>query len=200
MTDRPDRLLSKDFILPFMQAISEEIGNFSLRLVLRQAGHEDFADDWPDLENPIMRSAEFAALQRCLRDYYGRGARGLLQRVGLETWNAILQDVSPGRKAFGLMKLLPRSYRLRQALELLAERLRGEDGKVSVRLEGNDFYLVDYTSDGTFGQSTPAPICWSTLGLIQGAMAWANCPVKDVEEIGCRATGADACTFKITLS
>ena len=200
MTGRQDRVLSKNFILPFMEAISEEIGQFSLRLVLRQAGHDSFADDWPDMENPALRSAEFATILRCLREYYGRGARGLLRRVGRETWNAMVQTISPVRKAsFRLMKLAPRSYRTRLVLELLAEKLRGEGGEVSVHTQDLDFFLVDKTSDSTIGQTASEPICWSTLGMIQGALYWADCMDVDIEEISCCATGAEACKFKITF-
>ncbi len=198
MGERQDRLLSKDFIQPFMVAISEEIGNFSLQLVLQQAGYDGMAIDWPEQELAGMHSSEFAAVQRCLRDYYGRGARGLLQRVGRETWTAMIQNSSHGRKAsFSLMKLAPRSYRIRQVLELLAEKLRGPGGEVSIHSQDLDFLLVDRSSDSTFGQKTAEPICWSTLGLIQGALFWAFGNEMDVEEISCRATGEEACKFRI---
>jgi len=201
MSERQNRILSRDYIRSFMVAISEEIGNFSLQIILQQVGYNGFPVGWPEQELASMSSSEFAALQHGLREYYGRGARGLLQRVGRETWTAMVQNTSPGRKvSFGLMKLAPRAFRSRQVLELLAEKLRGQDGKVNVQAQDMGFLLVDQTSDSTFGQQTSEPICWSTLGLIQGALFWAIGNEMEVEEISCCAMGGDACKFKIRLT
>ncbi len=200
MTERQDRLVSSDLIQPFMLAISEEIGNFSLQLILQQAGYDGFPPGWPGRVLAGMRSSEFAAIQRCVRDYYGRGARGLLLRVGRETWTAMIETASPARKALiRLSKFTPRAYRIRLSLDLLAEKLRGPDGKAEVQPQGQDFLLLDYTSDGTYGQKTAEPVCWSTQGLIQGALFWSIGNEMDVEEIGCRAMGDEACKFRIKL-
>jgi predicted hydrocarbon binding protein len=60
-----------------------------------------------------------------------------------------------------------------------------------------DLILVDRASDPTVGQSVDGMICWYTAGLIQGVFAWATGKEHAVEEIVCRASGGDACKFRI---
>jgi predicted hydrocarbon binding protein len=77
--------------------------------------------------------------------------------------------------------------------------LREAGGAVSVHTLDLDLLLVDHSAAATLNQTSPEPICFVTLGLIQAALFWATGQEADMEEIACKAAGAPACEFKIKL-
>jgi predicted hydrocarbon binding protein len=111
----------------------------------------------------------------------------------------MLEEKAPfGQKARRwLISLLPRGTRARLALEDLARDMSGAGGRVSVHLLDIDLYLIDRTSDVTFGRKSAEPICWTTVGLIQEALQRGSGMEYDIEETDCRAVGAEACKFRI---
>jgi predicted hydrocarbon binding protein len=141
-----------------------------------------------------------ASLQQALRLYYGRGARGILMRIGQGMWNRMISQANFLEKAEQeIARRLPVPARRRRILEVLAGRLQEAGGKTSVHSLDLDLLLVDHCGAATLGQSSAEPICFVTLGLIQGALYWATRHEADVEEIACKAAGAPACEFKIKL-
>ena len=196
---RVDRSMPADFMRRFLGAIALEMGSYSLQLMLLQAGLQRFGDIATLPDNlPSTRSSEFAALQNSIRVYYGQGARGSLNRIGRSAWHELVRAAGFNHKAgHALMRLLPRSQRARLTLNELATRMRGTDGNVAVHLLDMDLYFFDHTSDATFGQTASEPICWATLGMVQGALQWATGVEYNVDETSCRAMGAEACQFRI---
>ena len=75
--------------------------------------------------------------------------------------------------------------------------LREGGGAASVHTLDLDLLLVDHSAAATLNQTSAEPICFVTLGLIQGALFWAAGQEADMEEIACKAAGAPACEFKI---
>jgi len=142
----------------------------------------------------------YASLQQALRQYYGRGARGTLLRIGEDMWSRMLAQANLLEKAeLEIVRRLPVPARRRRILELLADTLRESGGTVSVHTLDMDLLLVDHSAAATLNQVSTEPICFVTLGLIQGALFWATGQEADMEEIACKATGAPACEFKIQL-
>ncbi len=196
-----DRTLSSRFLLLFVETIAAELGPENLAIVLEKAGLP------PDLSGPARwgplngATAEtYAGLQKALRTYYGRGARGILMRVGSNMWMRLLRQAPLGMKAQSKLVLgLPVNARRKSALELLAKLLADQRGDVTVHTLDLDLLLADKASPGTLGQSESDPICYVTLGLVRECLHWATGQEHDVEETSCRAKGADACEFKITI-
>ncbi len=202
MTARHNRRLPNRYARYFMQAVQDEIGVYSLHMLLRNAGLDRYLDDLPpDNSTPEILASEFAALHNAIREYFGRGARGSLNRIGRVTWQLMFDDASIGSRV-GLLaaRLLPPLPRSRKTLEHLAARMREPDGAVSVHLLDRDLIFMDTSSDSTFGYPADEPICWATLGMIQAALFWATGAEQAVDEISCRAAGAMACKFRIRLS
>jgi len=52
--------------------------------------------------------------------------------------------------------------------------------------------LVDHSAAAAGGQSSDEPICYVTLGIIQGALFWVIGQEAYVEEVACKATGAQS--------
>lgn len=185
----------------FVETLSTEIGADTFSAVLSKAG---LPKEWA---NPLHfvalddgRTAEaYARLQSALRTYYGRGARGTLLRIGAKLWHGTLSDASFGNKIqAALIRGLPKSLRLKPALELLGRLLASAKGDISLHTLDLDLLLVDQASPTTLHQSDDTPVCFVTLGMIRECLYWADGVEHDIEERACRAMGARQCEFKIT--
>jgi len=185
----------------FVEAVSVELGNdqFHGMLALSKLPPE-WAKPETFLKMDATESAKiYAALQAALRTYYGRGARGVLLRVGQRLWSLLLEDAALGGKTqAALIKRLPLTTRRKSILEFLGRVIGNQSGDISVHTLDLDLLLVDHTSPAAQGQSEAQPICFVTQGLIRESLFWATGQRFDVEETSCKATGKDTCEFKVT--
>ena len=148
----------------------------------------------------VAAAKTYASLQAALRTYYGRGARGVLLRVGQRLWNPLLEDAALGGRAQAAMiKRLPQTARRKQVLELLARLIGNGPDDITLHSLDLDLLLVDHTSPTAEGQYDAAPICFVTQGLIRESLFWATGQNHDVEETSCKAMGGAACEFKIAI-
>jgi predicted hydrocarbon binding protein len=195
-------LLSSRLLQQFVAAATEEVGAEKLALVLADAGLAAAELEAGSLARLDGRAAAglCARLQQALRAYYGRGARGLLLRIGRGLWQKMTAQANFREKAeLQIARRLPVPARRRRVLEFIAARLREAGGAASVHLLDVDLLLVDRSGASACGQAGGAPLCHVTLGMIQGALAWAVGREADVEETACKATGAAACEFKVSF-
>lgn len=186
----------------FVDVLSEEIGHDTFSAVLSKSGlPEEWAHSAHFIALDDERTAQaYSRLQFALRTYYGRGARGILLRIGAKLWNYLLDDSAFGMRAQAVfIRGIPKSLRLKPTLELLSRILSAESGNVTLHNLDLDLLLVDQTSPTTLNQTDDAPICFVTFGLIRESLFWADGQVHDIEERACRALGARQCEFKITI-
>lgn len=184
----------------FVEAVTAELGldQFKAMLALAKLPAEWAAPESFLRMDPVESAKLYAALQEAMRTYYGRGARGVLLRVGQRMWNLLLEDAALGGKAqAALIKRLPFATSRKSILELLARSLGAQSGDITVHNLDLDLLLIDHVSPGTQGQQDPQPICYVTQGLIREGLFWATGRGFDVEEISCRASGQEMCQFKI---
>lgn len=193
----PSQIMKK-----FVETLSAEIGHETFSAVLSKAG---LPNEWAHsshfaaLDNERTAQA-YATLQSAIRTYYGRGARGILMRIGSKLWQSLFDDSSVSIKAqAALLRGLPKTARRKPALELLAKILSASNGAISVHTLDLDLLLVDQASPATLNQSDESPICFVTFGLIRECLYWADGQEHDIEERACRAMGAHQCEFKITI-
>lgn len=186
----------------FVETLSTELGHDTFSAVLSKAG---LPEEWAQaahfgaLDN-VHTAQAYSRLQFSLRKYYGRGARGILLRIGKKLWKPILDDAPFSIKTQAtLLGGLPKSLRLKPALDVLAKILGTHAGDITLHTLDLDLLLVDHTSPTAQAQSDDEPICFVTLGLIQECLFWADGQVHDIEERACRALGASQCEFKITI-
>jgi len=197
-----ERTLSNHFLHHFVQVLESELGHENLVTVLAKAS---MPADWSDAASGKILSGKTAAetysgLQKAIRTYYGRGARGILIRVGGNLWKGLLDNAPLVSKAQAkFLQALPVDARRRSALELLARLLENQRGDVTVHTLDLDLLLADHASPGTLGQSESTCICYVTLGLVRECLYWATSLEHDIEETSCRATGDEVCEFKINI-
>lgn len=184
----------------FVETVAVELGpdQFNAMLALSKLPVE-----WTNSETfqkmDASESAKiYAALQAAMRTYYGRGARGVLLRVGQRLWNFLLDDAALGGKAqAALIKRVPLTARRKPILEFLARLVGNQPGDMTVHTLDLDLLLVDHASPAAENQQDSHPICFVTQGLIRESLFWATGQNFDVEETSCKATGKSTCEFKI---
>ena len=197
-----ERTLSSRVLHHFVRALDSDLGRENLSTVLAKSG---LPSDWSDLAREealtgTTAAETYAGLQKAIRTYYGRGARGILIRVGGTLWKHLLEDAPLVLKAqIKLLRGLPVHARRKPALELLARLLGDQRGNLTVHILDPDLLLADHTSPGTLGQNESARICYVTLGLLRECLFWATGQEHDIEETSCRANGEKACEFQIIV-
>jgi predicted hydrocarbon binding protein len=190
-------------ILPkFAEMLSAEIGAETLPVVLSKGGipAEWLTPEYFSESDGAAAADAYARLQSALRAYYGRGARGILLRIGANLWHILLEDAAlPLKAKAAIVHALPKSLRRKPALELLGRIIGSQKGDVSLHTLDLDLLLVDRASPAARNQSGNAPICFVTLGMIRECLFWAEGVEYDIEERTCRAMGAPQCEFKISF-
>lgn len=194
--------LSSRFMFRFVQTLSVEIGAETYQGVFSNSG---MSEGWRQPEffmamDETQAADAYARLQSALRAYYGRGARGILLRIGSKLWGPLQNDAPLQAKArSAVVRRLPMAARRKPALELLAGRLGVDGGGAAVHNEYPDLLFVDYASPGALNQNDGSPICFVTLGLIRECLYWATGEEHDIEEQHCKASGGQHCEFRIKL-
>lgn len=196
-----DIKFSNRILRRFAETVALELGADQFNAMLTLA---NLPTEWRDPETfltmgPYDSAHVYAALQNAMRIYFGRGARGVLLRVGQRMWNRLLEDAALGIKAqAAVVKRLPLAARRKPTLELLAKFLGAQSGDIAIHTLDLDLLFVDNASPSAHDQSESAPICFVTQGLIRESLFWATGKNYDVEEVHCKAHGEHACEFKIT--
>jgi predicted hydrocarbon binding protein len=190
------------FFRLFLDTLTVEIGHDALAMILEKADlPADLADPRAVSRYTGQSAAEtYARVQKAMRVYYGRGARGTLVRIGRVLWARLLETASISEKTMAqFIRTLPPAMRRKAALELLARFMREKPAGATVHTLDVDLMLVDHASAACLGQTEANPVCYVTLGLIQENLFWATARDHDIDEISCRTAGGDDCEFKIRL-
>jgi predicted hydrocarbon binding protein len=195
-----DPKFSSRILRRFVETVAMELGadQFNAMLTLSNLPSE-WAKSSTFLKVDLVESAKtYAVLQAALRAYYGRGARGVLVRVGQRLWNYLLEDAALGGKAqAALIKRLPLTARRKSTLDLLGHFIGNQSGDITVHTLDLDLLLIDHASPSAHSVHGAAPICFVTLGLIRECLSWGTGQGHDVEEVSCKSTGENTCEFKI---
>lgn len=186
----------------FTKILAKEIGEKNLPVVLSKSG---LPSEWAQTENlgqlGNQAAAEaYAGIQQAIRAYYGRGARGILQRIGSKLWESLLEDAPFKEKAQAkLMRGLPETPRRKSALDMLVRLLGAKGNEMTVHTLDLNLMLVDNLSPSTYNQKDDEATCHVTHGLIREAIYWATSQDPLIEETECKANGGSACEFRITF-
>jgi len=196
-----DIKFSSRILRRFVETVILELGvdQFNAMLSLTKLPAEWSKPDVFLKMDAVESANTYASLQAAMRTYFGRGARGVLLRVGQSLWHHLLEDAALGGKAQAVViKRLPLTTRRKSTLELLAKFLRTQPGDIAIHTLDLELLLVDHISPAAQAQHDAGPICFVTQGLIRESLFWATGKNYDVEEIQCKAKGSNTCEFKIT--
>jgi hypothetical protein len=201
-----DAPLEPRLVCQLLRCLEAELGTFSLNALLRQSQVFASLSSGTSLEerrllgwaqdHPVLIS-QFAGLQAELRQFYGVGGRGALNRIGRSLWRLMVAEATVTERGHLLsLRVGPHTGRRKRLLEYLAQRLPSAGQPATVRTAGADLLLVDAFSLAE-AQPVAEPACWLVQGLIQEALQWATGQEHEVEEEACRAMGATACQFRV---
>lgn len=193
---------SSQLLQEFVGIVVSEVGEKNLPIVLNKSG---LPVEWAKVDylkklSDQAAAESYAGLQQAIRAYYGRGARGILQRIGSKLWGNLLKNASFKEKAQAkILRGMPEMMRRKSSLELLTRLLDTEDGEMSVHTLDLNLILSDNISPTTYNQRGDEPICHITHGLMREAIYWATSKDPLIEETSCQAMGDTNCEFKLTF-
>lgn len=178
------------------------MGRHGLGNLLSLAGLESYLDNRPpDTLDQQFDFAAMAALSEALESMYGaRGGRGMALRIGRAAF-------AQGLRHFGVMRgiadpafrNLPLQQRIEFGLRGLASIFtRFSDQQSSVSRDEQFLLFQVEVSPMAWGRNADKPVCHALVGMIQESLRWSSNGYEFyVREIACRATGHEACVFRV---
>jgi predicted hydrocarbon binding protein len=182
-------------------AAEEVMGEHGLHAVLRASGLERFIGNLPpdDLE-PGIPARQYALFNQAIEDFYGRGGRGILKRIGQASFRYGLREQSALMGLAGLaLKALPKHQRVRFVLNSMADALKKTNPQVEAWVGEEDgvLYYAERTCAICNGRTSDHPICYLYVGSLTEAVQWATGMRYNIRETKCKAMGDEYCLFEI---
>jgi bacteriochlorophyll 4-vinyl reductase len=202
MENSEDLVIVNALMRQALVAIEEVMGKNGLTAVLRTSQLERYIDNLPpDDLNPAVNSSDYARLNEAIEDFYGRGGRGILQRIGKASFEYGIREQAA---LFGLagvaLKLLPVKQRIKFILNRVASVVKKANPQLQVDVEEteNGFAYVARKCSVCYGRHSDKPICHLYVGSIGEAVRWVTGQVYQVQETHCLAKGDPYCRFEVT--
>jgi bacteriochlorophyll 4-vinyl reductase len=201
MGNSEDLVIVNALMRQALVAVEEVMGKNGLNAVLRMSSLEQYIDNLPpDDLNPSVKSSDYARLNEAIENFYGRGGRGMLRRIGKASFQYAVREQSALLGLAGVaLKLLPRKQQMRFILNSLANALRKTNRQVQVEVEeaDNSFVYVARTCSVCYGRQSDEPICHLYVGSIGEAVRWATGQPYQIQETHCIAKGDPYCRFEV---
>ena len=199
MADRPYTNVG---LRTFLLSMEEVLGKNGVTAMLNAAGLPQYVDNYPpdNLEQEVT-FGDYTRLCQAVEDFYGRGARGMLNRIGRASFRYGLREHPTLFKAAQVyLKMRRTPERLKFVLAAVAKGLTEEANEpTSVERDGEDYLLsIDYCA-ACWERHADRPICYVNIGFLQEAGQWAVGKPVEVKEIACRAQGDPACRYYVHL-
>lgn len=197
---REDAVIVNTIVRQALAAAQEVMGENGLNAVLRSCGLERYIGNFPpdDLE-PAIQTAQYARFNEAIEQFYGRGGRGMLRRIGKASFQYALREQSSLMGLAGAaLRLLPERQRIKFILNGMADALRKSNAQVEVWLEeGERIAFHDATCGVCHARKSETPICHLYAGSIGEAVEWATGKSHQITETHCMAKGDEYCRFEV---
>jgi predicted hydrocarbon binding protein len=197
-----EKVIVNALALQALVAIEEVMGKNGLNAVLKTSGLGRLVDSPPpDNLEPGVKAEEYAQLNQAIEDFYGRGAKGFLYRIGKASFNYGLEKQSAlmGIAGAAAMKVLPQKQRITTILNSVASALKKSNPQVEAHVEDQDGKIayVESTCAICEGRTSSEPVCHLYVGSLSEAVKWATGKDYQVVETHCKAKGDSFCRFEI---
>lgn len=201
MSNTQDMMLVNALMRQALVAVQEVMGENGLNVVLRSSGLERYVGNMPpDDLNPAIRSAEYGLLNQAIEDFYGRGGRGILRRIGKASFQYAVREQAALLGLAGVaLKLLPERARIRFILNAMVDALKKTNPQVDAWVDDSGPLLAycERTCAVCCGRSSDKPLCYLYLGSIGEAVLWATGAEHQIRETHCVAKGDQYCRFEV---
>lgn len=186
----------------FVLAMQAVMGESSLNAILTMSGLTDLIENPPP--DSMERAFDFAHLARISQNleamFGARGGRSMALRVGREMFSLGLNRFGAlGGMSAPAFQALPLETRATIGIQTLATVFtKFTDQQSVVKITPEAFLFEVQTSPMAWGRTAERPVCHALVGILQEGLRWASHGHEyHVQEIMCRATGAEACVFKV---
>jgi predicted hydrocarbon binding protein len=201
MTTREDATIINSLVRQALVSAQEVMGDNGLNAVLRTSGLERFIGNFPpnNLE-PSIQASQYAQLNKAIEDFYGRGGKGMLRRIGKASFQYGLREQSTLLGVAGVaLKLLPEKQRIKFILNGMADALKKSNPEVNAWIDdtGDRLAYIEATCAICHGRHSETPICYLYVGSITEAVQWATGKEYEIRETHCIAKGDEYCRFEV---
>ncbi len=201
MTTREDATIVNALVRQALTSAREVMGDNGLNTVLRTSGLEKFIGNFPpdDLE-PSISTSQYARLNEAIEEFYGRGGRGILRRIGKASFQYAVREQAALLGIAGVaIKLLPEKQRIKFILNSMAGALKKSNPQVEAWVDdrGERIAYLESTCGICYGRQSDAPICHLYVGSIGEAVQWASGKEHQIIETHCLAKGDPYCRFEV---
>ena len=201
MTAREDATIINSLVRQALTSAQEVMGDNGLNAVLRTSGLERFVGNFPpnNLE-PSIQASQYAHLNQAIEEFYGRGGKGMLRRIGKASFQYGLREQSALLGVAGVaLKLLPEKQRIKFILNGMADALKKSNPEVNAWIDesGDRLAYIEATCAICHSRHSETPICYLYIGSIAEAVHWATGKEYEIRETHCLAKGDEYCRFEI---
>lgn len=201
MTQPENAMIINSLVRQALTSMQEVMGDNGLNAVLRASGLERFIGNFPpnDLE-PSIQASQYAKLNEAIEQFYGRGGKGMLRRIGKASFQYGVREQSALLGVAGVaLKLLPEKQRIKFILNGMADALKKSNSAVKAWVDesGDRLAYVESTCAICQGRHSMEPICYLYVGSITEAVNWATGKEYVITETHCIAKGDEYCRFEV---
>ncbi len=201
MGHREDAVIVNTIVRQALVSAEEVMGTNGLNAVLRLSGLGRFVDNLPpeNLEAGIQAS-EYAQLNQAIEEFYGRGGKGMLRRIGKASFQyAVKEQPTLLGVAGTALKLLPQKQRIKFILNSMVGALKKSNAQVEawVDEENGKLAYVESSCAICHSRTSEKPICYLYLGSLGEAVHWATGKEHKIIETHCMAKGDEYCRFEV---
>jgi len=198
---REDAVIVNALVRQALVSAEEVMGKNGLNVVLKTSGLERFIGNYPpDNLEPAIQTSDYARLNEVIEEFYGRGGRGMLRRIGKASFQyAVREQAALLGLAGAALKLLPTRQRIKFILNALVNALKKSNSQVDARVEETDgnFAYIDASCGICHGRHSTEAICHLYIGSIGEAVQWATGHEFKIVETHCTAKGDPYCRFEV---
>ena len=198
---REDAVIVNALVRQALMSAQEVMGENGLNTVLRTSGLERFIGNFPpDNLEPAIQTSDYARLNEVIEEFYGRGGRGMLRRIGKASFQyAVREQAALLGIAGAALKLLPAKQRIKFILNALVNALKKSNPQVNAWVEetGDTFAYCDASCAICHGRHSTDAICHLYIGSIGEAVQWATGREYKIVETHCTAKGDPHCRFEV---
>jgi hypothetical protein len=186
-----------------LMAIEEVMGEPGLKAVLRASGLEKYIDSPPpdDME-PAISFDDYAKLNQAIEDFYGRGGRGMLKRIGRASFQYGVQEQPALMGIAGVaLKLMPKRQRIKFVLNSLGNALKKASPGTEFWVDDRDETIAYCIRDCSIcaGRREEKAVGHLLVGSIIEAVQWAAGEEMQVRETMCICKGDPYGRFEVEI-
>ncbi|NUN10997.1 MAG: hypothetical protein HUU54_17610 [Ignavibacteriaceae bacterium] len=201
MTTPEEAVIINSLVRQALVSMQEVMGDNGLNAVLKSCGLERFAGNFPpnDLE-PSIKASQYAQLNQAIEDFYGRGGKGMLLRIGRASFQYGVREQAALLGIAGVaLKLLPEKQRIKFILNGMADALKKTNPQVNAWVDesGDRLAYLESTCGVCNSRHSNHPICYLYIGSISEAVKWATGKDFEITETHCIAKGDEYCRFEV---